>query len=186
MATFSSTVILGSRRTCWKVRLMPSPAISRERWPATERPRNSTSPEVGVSTPDSWLNMVLLPAPLGPISARISPAFTLKFMLLLATSPPNRRVTSFTSRIVSPRVGIARRGSAAAESDTRLGGAFTRSTRSTAGHKPSRARCRISSSNRPKRMISKLPAWPKMRGRMSCSHWLSSVTSPAPTTAPHT
>jgi hypothetical protein len=38
-----------------------------------------------------------------------------------------------------------RRGSAAAPSTTTLGSAFTRNRRSSAGHMPSRARCRMSS-----------------------------------------
>ncbi|MNN94679.1 hypothetical protein D3C81_2133470 [compost metagenome] len=74
MATFSSTVMLGSSFTCWNVRLMPMRAICREDLPLMRWPMNSTSPLLGVSTPDNWLNRVLLPAPLGPIRARISPA----------------------------------------------------------------------------------------------------------------
>ncbi|MPM89148.1 hypothetical protein SDC9_136256 [bioreactor metagenome] len=165
---------------------MPMRAISRESWPATGWPRNSTSPEVGVSTPEIWLNMVLLPAPLGPISARISPAFTSRLMLLLATSPPNLRVTFFASRIRSPFCGSARRASGVALASMTLRRALTGTKRVRMGHRPSRARCSTSTIIRPKKITSKLPLWPNTLGRMSCSHCLSTVITPAPTSAPQT
>jgi hypothetical protein len=75
MATFSSTLMVGSRRTCWKVRLMPSLAISREASPVDRaRRRKKHLARSGGSTPEMQLNIVLLPAPLGPIRAIISPA----------------------------------------------------------------------------------------------------------------
>ena len=186
MATFSSTVMVGSNLTCWKVRLMPRRAISCESWPATGLPRNSTSPEVGVSTPEIWLNIVLLPAPLGPISARISPALTSRLMLLFATRPPNLRVTSLASRISSPAFGSVRRGRVSALASivlwmARIGTSFFK-----IGHTPSRARCSTSTIRMPNTIISKLPLAPRMLGSQSCSHCLSTVMTPAPTIAPHT
>src|SRR5690349_622971 len=52
-----------------------------------------TRPAVGRSTPVSRLNNVVLPAPLGPISPRISPALTESVTLFTATSPPKRQVS---------------------------------------------------------------------------------------------
>ncbi len=45
----------------------------------TGLPSTRISPEVGVSVPDKILTSVLLPAPLSPMSAVTSPAFTSKF-----------------------------------------------------------------------------------------------------------
>src|SRR4051812_10485729 len=43
------------------------------------------------------LKHVVLPAPFGPISPRISPLYRLKLTSLSATTPPNRSVTWSTS-----------------------------------------------------------------------------------------
>ena len=71
--TFSSAVISGNSRMFWKVRAMPSSVI----WCASARPASApskrTCPAVGRYTPVSTLKQVVLPAPLGPISPRISP-----------------------------------------------------------------------------------------------------------------
>ena len=83
---------------------------------------------------------MLLPAPLGPISATISPAATAKLTLLTATSPPNRRSTSCTRSRGEPGAGFARTGSGGAGPGR---SPLTRgSTRRTAGTMPPRARCR--------------------------------------------
>jgi hypothetical protein len=44
----------------------------------------------------------LLPAPLGPMMARISCSFTLKEMSVSAFTPPKRKLMFFTSRMTSP------------------------------------------------------------------------------------
>ena len=49
-------------------------------------------PEVGHKTPVRQLNKVLLPAPFGPMMARISSRRTSKLTPLSATKPPKRTV----------------------------------------------------------------------------------------------
>ncbi|MNQ84322.1 hypothetical protein D3C85_994460 [compost metagenome] len=154
--------------------------------PATDWPSNVTCPDVGVSTPEIWLNIVLLPAPLGPISARISPARISRFMALLATRPPNLRVTSTAFNTTSPRAGMGLRGSGSAFMSRRRTGFFTRIQRVNNGHKPLRARCSSSTMPKPNTMTSKLPVWPSTLGSQSCNHCLATVNTPAPTSAPQT
>jgi hypothetical protein len=48
------------------------------------------------------LSMELLPAPLGPMMARISCSRTLKEMSVSALTPPKRRLMFLTSRMTSP------------------------------------------------------------------------------------
>ena len=61
--------------TCWKVRDMPRAAISRDFNPLMAWPRNSTRPVVSAATPVIRLKVVDLPAPLGPMSPTICPAW---------------------------------------------------------------------------------------------------------------
>ena len=60
--------------------------------PAMFSPLKRMRPEVGRSTPVRQLKNVLLPAPLGPMTARISPRCTSKLTLLSAVRPPKRMV----------------------------------------------------------------------------------------------
>ena len=53
------------------------------------RPPSRTMPASGASWPFSMLKQVLLPAPLGPISAKSSPASTAKETSATACTPPN-------------------------------------------------------------------------------------------------
>ncbi|MCY1302062.1 hypothetical protein D9M70_517030 [compost metagenome] len=136
---------------------MPMRAMAREGMPLMRWPRNSTSPEVGVSTPESWLNRVLLPAPLGPIRARISPARTSRFMSLLATRPPKRRVTLRASSSTSPALGSSRRGSSAASLTALVvlrGFQLSGTRRSSSGQRPPGARCISRMMIRPKTITS--------------------------------
>src|SRR5215470_14484447 len=70
-------------------------------------PLNNTRPAVGRTTPVRQLKKVLLPAPLGPMMALISPDPTSKFTLLRAVRPPKRTVRSSVRKIgaapASPR-----------------------------------------------------------------------------------
>jgi hypothetical protein len=52
---------------------MPRRAISNGRQPVIDSPPKAISPEVTSSAPEMRLNIVLLPAPFGPIKPRISP-----------------------------------------------------------------------------------------------------------------
>ena len=163
----------GSRCTCWKVRAMPS---ARSRATAARRfaGRGScTLPAVGSSTPVIRLNIVLLPAPFGPISATISPARTSSDMSLTATRPPKclRALVDLQQHLARGRHVALRERAAPPAGPTRALRA-TGSQRASAGHSPSRARCSSSTISTPNTMISKLPACPTICGRRSCSHCL--------------
>ena len=82
----------------WNVRTTPLRATICGARPEIRSPRNSTSPEVGLRKDEISLNSVDLPAPLGPITERISRSRTAKETLLTATSPPKRLVTALIWR----------------------------------------------------------------------------------------
>ncbi len=65
-------------------------------------PSKITVPELGRYTPVIALKQVVFPAPLGPISPRISPRRMSKVTESSATSPPNFIVKSFVSNRTSP------------------------------------------------------------------------------------
>src|SRR5205085_784705 len=67
--------------------------------PAMFSPLNRMRPAVGRSTPVRQLNKVLLPAPFGPMTARISPGSTSNETLLSAVKPPKRSVSPSVRRI---------------------------------------------------------------------------------------
>src|SRR6516225_3945159 len=64
--------------------------------------------------PVSRLNMVLWPAPFGPISPRISPAARSKLTLSTATRPPKRRSAPSTRSTGVRGLGLSLRSSACA------------------------------------------------------------------------
>ena len=72
--TFSRTVMVGNVAVIWKVRPTPSRQIARGFLPAVSSPSRLMRPLSGMFWPLSMSKQVLLPAPFGPISARISPA----------------------------------------------------------------------------------------------------------------
>src|SRR4030095_8925525 len=67
--------------------------------PAMSSPLNTIRPLVGRSTPVRPLKKGDLPAPLGPMIPRISPAGTASDTLLSAASPPKRTVSASVLRI---------------------------------------------------------------------------------------
>src|SRR5207249_9603449 len=71
--------------------------------PVMSSPANRMRPLVGRSTPVMQLKSVDLPAPLGPMMARISPVWIATSTLLRALSPPNRmqRSEEHTSELQS-------------------------------------------------------------------------------------
>jgi hypothetical protein len=73
---FSRTVMVGKVAVIWKVRPTPSRQIARGFLPVVSSPSRLIRPEPGMVWPLSISKQVLFPAPLGPISARISPAFS--------------------------------------------------------------------------------------------------------------
>ena len=74
--TFSSAVMLWNSRMFWNVRATPALVTLNRFIPSIRVPSNRTWPSVGRNTPVTTLNTVVLPAPFGPISAKISPART--------------------------------------------------------------------------------------------------------------
>src|SRR5574337_753931 len=88
-ATDSSTVISANSRLIWKVRA--SPRLTRWCWlqRVTSSPSRITVPAVGTRKPLSRLISVVLPAPLGPISAWRAPAAMASETSWVATKPPN-------------------------------------------------------------------------------------------------
>jgi hypothetical protein len=73
---------------------MPRRAMSRETVATVDCPKKAILPSLAGLRPEMQLNMVLLPAPFGPIRAITSPALTVNERPLLATRPPKRLVTS--------------------------------------------------------------------------------------------
>src|SRR5690349_19202128 len=67
-------------------------------WPMS-CPRNSIVPDVAGMSPEITLNSVVLPAPLGPRMARLSPGATSRSTSRTASRPPNRRPTPRKRRI---------------------------------------------------------------------------------------
>ena len=169
--------------TCWKVRAMPARAIWRWARRLMSCPRKLILPWFSGSAPVIRLNIVVLPAPLGPIRPRISPALTSKLTLSTATRPPKRRVAPATLRIGWPRSGCWRCSSDPAA----MGGVgCTRgSQRSAKGTMPARARCSSRMNSTENTMTSSWPEAPgEITGSQSWMLFLSRVTTAAPTIAP--
>src|SRR3989442_13245960 len=67
------------------------------------RPSKRISPRSEGKVPEIWLMSVVLPAPLGPISAWTSPLFTSSVTSSVATTPPKRFDTRLSSSTAPPR-----------------------------------------------------------------------------------
>ena len=76
ICTFSNTVSRGKMFVRWNERARPSRQIVCGGCPVMSRPLKPTRPESGARCPVMTLNSVVLPAPLGPITAEISPGST--------------------------------------------------------------------------------------------------------------
>src|SRR3989475_671082 len=111
MRTFSSTVAPGRMLVIWYERAMALREIRFGGSPAMSSPANRMRPALGCSTPVTQLKNVDLPAPLGPMMARISPAGTAMLTSLSAVRPPNRMVSFSVRRrgaAPAPATGAAR------------------------------------------------------------------------------
>ena len=97
--TFSVSVSSVNGFSFWNVRPMPRRLILSGRSAVMGLPANVTLPASGVWKLVMRSNSVDLPAPLGPMMPRISPALTSNVMSELAVMPPNRLVRPLTSRI---------------------------------------------------------------------------------------
>src|SRR6266581_6879941 len=108
MRTFSRTVRCGNTAEIWKDRTSPSRAIAAGLEPVISRPLYKIWPRVGERKCVSRLKQVVLPAPLGPISAWMRPRLTLRLTSLTATKPLNSFLRPRVSRMMSSDIG--RRG----------------------------------------------------------------------------
>src|SRR6185369_11259096 len=86
----------------WNERMMPRRATSAGRSRVMSVPLKRMVPAVGGRNLVSRLKKVVLPAPLGPISAWMAPRRTRRFTLSTATKPLNSLVRPRVSRMVSP------------------------------------------------------------------------------------
>ena len=98
MVTLSSTVSAGNGRTIWKVRAMPRRQTASADNPSIGFPAKVIAPPSGAIVPAIMLNSVVLPAPLGPITAKIAPAGTAKLTLSTAVRPRKRLLTRSSVR----------------------------------------------------------------------------------------
>ena len=101
MATFSATVMEGKVAVIWKVRPTPRRQICAGLRPTSSSPASFTLPLSGRIWPFSMLKQVLLPAPLGPISASSSPSPTSKLTSFTACTPPKALLSPLTARPAS-------------------------------------------------------------------------------------
>ena len=86
-------------RGIWKVRMRPSPKVRCIPIPSMRRPLKKMRPLVGGMAPDTKLNRVVLPAPLGPMIPVIAPGKIWRVQWLTARTPPKSFTRSWTSRM---------------------------------------------------------------------------------------
>src|SRR5581483_263662 len=104
----------------WYERAIPAREIRFGGRPAMSCPSKTMRPAVGRRTPVRQLKNVDLPAPLGPMIARISPGTALKFTPLSAVRPPNRTVRPSVRRIEADAPGGIAGGAGPGRSDVTL------------------------------------------------------------------
>src|SRR6267154_4452538 len=109
-ATLSRAVNSRSTEVIWKERASPSRTRACVGRRVTSRPANWIVPESGLRLPVSWPTSVVLPAPLGPIRAWISPGRTSIETESVAKRPPkrliSRSVESSGSAMTAPEQGV--------------------------------------------------------------------------------
>src|SRR5690606_34673587 len=93
--------------------------------PVRDLPWKLHSPVLGRSNPVSRLNSVVLPAPLGPISAVMTPSWTSRWSTSTAVMPPNLRVTWSATR---SGLGLADPGTCLTERSTSAAAVVVSST----------------------------------------------------------
>src|SRR5688500_12156803 len=91
-STFSRTVSSSNGRSVWKVRPHPARALRKGGERVTSRSNRKTFPARGRTKPVRALKRVVLPAPFGPMSPRISPVRRDRDTLSTAVTPPKRTV----------------------------------------------------------------------------------------------
>src|SRR5512134_3448202 len=100
--TFSKTVSLGKMFTTWKDREIPLRQMTWGGSPVISLPLNRMRPESGGRCPVMRWNSVVFPAPLGPMTATISPRSTSRFARSTARKPPKDRTADST--LSTPRL----------------------------------------------------------------------------------
>src|SRR5665213_2329950 len=101
----SRTVIAARALVIWKVRPMPLRATACGGRPKTDWPSNSIAPRSGLMKPVATLKRVVLPAPLGPISAVMDPLLTSNVAPSTAIRPPKPLTRSRTAKMGSSGAG---------------------------------------------------------------------------------
>ena len=89
-------------RRFWNVRAMPSRALAAGVLCVMSSPARDTRPSDGRCSRLMTLNNVVLPAPLGPMSATICPVRTVMLTWLTARRPPKSTETPSTLSSSSP------------------------------------------------------------------------------------
>ena len=95
---FCSAVISIANDETWKVRARPRRARATASSPVTSRPLNRTVPLSGGTVPAIWPMRVDFPAPFGPISAWISPGYSVSDTSSLTARPPKYLESARASR----------------------------------------------------------------------------------------
>ena len=93
--TLSSTLSAGNGRTIWKVRPMPRRQMRSGGKPSMRSPAKLMVPPSGANTPAIMLNSVVLPAPFGPITAKMPPSGTSKLKLVDREKPAEAFADAF-------------------------------------------------------------------------------------------
>ena len=181
-----AALIRGRSLTCWKVRAMPARAMARCGSRVMSRPANTMRPRLARSAPVIRLNIVLLPAPFGPISAEDLAGAHVEADVVdgdQAAEPALRRASTCSSSSPGARL---RRAAAAARPAPAPGAAPAAACRQAKGTTPSRARCRNRMNSAEKATICQLRRRRRgdQRETSPARAFFSSVTSAAPTTAP--
>src|SRR5581483_9467849 len=144
--TFSNTVSLAKMLVRWKERPMPIRQMRCGAAPVMSRPLSSTRPASGDRWPVMRLKRVDLPAPLGPMTAAISPRATERLTPSTAVKPSKVLRTPSTSSIALPRLrsepglGLRARAQALDGSDQRAGDAAGEDEEQDDQHHPHRER----------------------------------------------
>src|SRR5688572_2685528 len=99
---FSRTLSWANGCVTWKVRTMPRRQTTCGARPVMSAPRKRTLPSSGAANPVMAANKVVLPAPLGPISAAIEPSATSRLARSTARRPPKILLRPRTSSTAPP------------------------------------------------------------------------------------